>query len=213
MEQKKSTLKEIKATVMPQTAEGLQMLMEETGLTIGEVIDRLTLQMCPDDLGFAVCFAQDQVFFSISSLPEEEQEEALTKIIIFLAGLVPVDHLKGLDIDKQQKLDTIGTMFASYPYKQDFILYGELDIFRVTSNLSIQWQFSGKDIFVSYNDDAPAFEMKSDRIYLRDFEGDHYEIDYDGKLIQTLKHEKRRWTAWAHAISRYLKNHFNISHG
>ena len=45
MEQKKSTLKEIKATVMPQTAEGLQMLMEETGLTIGEVIDRLTLQM------------------------------------------------------------------------------------------------------------------------------------------------------------------------
>ena len=81
MEQKKSTLKEIKATVMPQTAEGLQMLMEETGLTIGEVIDRLTLQMCPDDLGFAVCFAQEQVFFTISNLPEEEQEEALTKII------------------------------------------------------------------------------------------------------------------------------------
>lgn len=97
MEQKKSTLKEIKATVMPQTAEGLQMLMEETGLTIGEVIDRLTLQMCPDDLGFAVCFAQEQVFFTISNLPEEEQEEALTKIIIFLAGLVPVDHLKGLE--------------------------------------------------------------------------------------------------------------------
>lgn len=69
MEQKKSTLKEIKATVMPQTAEGLQMLMEETGLTVGEVIDRLTLQMCPDDLGFAVCFAQDQIFFSISIIP------------------------------------------------------------------------------------------------------------------------------------------------
>ena len=60
MEQKKSTLKEIKATVMPQTAEGLQMLMEETGLTIGEVIDRLTLQMCPDDLGL-----QKIRFFSV----------------------------------------------------------------------------------------------------------------------------------------------------
>lgn len=96
MEQKKSTLKEIKATVMPQTAEGLQMLMEETGLTVGEVIDRLTLQMCPDDLGFAVCFAQDQVFFSISNLPEEEQEEALTKIIIFLAGLCASRSSKGL---------------------------------------------------------------------------------------------------------------------
>lgn len=96
MEQKKSTLKEIKATVMPQTAEGLQMLMEETGLTVGEVIDRLTLQMCPDDLGFAVCFAQDQVFFSISNLPEEEQEEALTKIIIFLAGACASRSSKGL---------------------------------------------------------------------------------------------------------------------
>ena len=30
-------------------------------------------------------------------MPEEEHEEALTKIIIFLAGLVPVDHLKGLE--------------------------------------------------------------------------------------------------------------------
>ena len=135
------------------------------------------------------------------------------RLFLMLNDLLCLFNLESLDIDKQQKLDTIGTMFASYPYKQDFILYGELDIFRVKSNLSIQWQFSGKDIFVSYNDDAPAFEMKSDRIYLRDFEGDHYEIDYDGKLIQTLKHEKRRWTAWAHAISRYLKNHFNISHG
>ena len=42
MEQKKSTLKEIKATVMPQTAEGLQMLMEETGLTIGDVVDHFS---------------------------------------------------------------------------------------------------------------------------------------------------------------------------
>ena len=91
MKQKKSTLKEIKATVMPQTAEGLQMLMEETGLTIGEVIDRLTLQMRPDDLGFAVCFAQDQVFFSISNLPEEEQEEALTKICLLYTSPSPRD--------------------------------------------------------------------------------------------------------------------------
>ena len=106
------------------------------------------------------------------------------RLFLMLNDLLCLFNLESLDIDKQQKLDTIGTMFASYPYKQDFILYGELDIFRVTSNLSIQWQFSGKDIFVSYNDDAPAFEMKSDRIYLRDFEGDHYEIDYDGKLIQ-----------------------------
>ena len=112
MEQKKSTLKEIKATVMPQTAEGLQMLMEETGLTVGEVIDRLTLQMCPDDLGFAVCFAQDQVFFSISNLPEEEQEKALSAALIkdlgtlythalsFYLSKIPQEDARGGAVDQ-----------------------------------------------------------------------------------------------------------------
>ena len=59
-----------------------------------------------------------------------------------------------------------------------------MDIFRVTRELSTQWQFSGRDIFVSCRDAAPAFEMKSDRICLRDFEGDYYEIGYDGILIR-----------------------------
>ena len=62
------------------------------------------------------------------------------RLFLMLNDLLCLFNLESLDIDKQQKLDTIGTMFASYPYKQDFILYGELDIFRVTSNLSIQWQ-------------------------------------------------------------------------
>lgn len=116
------------------------------------------------------------------------------RLFLMLNNLLCLFNPEALDIDRLKKLDTIGTMFAPFPYKHDFILYGELDIFRVASDLSIQWQFSGKDIFVNNNDDAPAFEMKSDRICLCDFEGDHYEIDYDGKLIQTLKHEKRRWT-------------------
>lgn len=106
------------------------------------------------------------------------------RLFLMLNDLLCLFNLASLDIEKLQKLDTIGTMFAPYPYKKDFILYGELDIFRVASDLSIQWQFSGKDIFVSCNDDAPALEVKRDRICLRDFEGNHYEIGYDGKLIR-----------------------------
>ena len=106
------------------------------------------------------------------------------RLFLMLNDLLCLFNLESLDIYKQQKLDTIGMMIAPFPYKQDFILYGELDVFRVTNELSIQWQFSGKDIFVNCNDDAPAFEMKRDRICLRDFEGDHYEIGYDGKLIR-----------------------------
>ncbi len=58
MKQKKSILKEITATVMPQTEEGLQTLMEQTGLTIGEVIDRLScLKLRQVSTGFALLLA------------------------------------------------------------------------------------------------------------------------------------------------------------
>ena len=79
------------------------------------------------------------------------------RLFLMLNDLLCLFNLESLDIYKQQKLDTIGMMIAPFPYKQDFILYGELDVFRVTNELSIQWQFSGKDIFVSRDDDTAAF--------------------------------------------------------
>lgn len=106
------------------------------------------------------------------------------RLFLMLNDLLCLFSPKSLDIDKLQRLDTIGTMLAPYPYKHDFILYRELDIFRVTSELSIQWQFSGRDIFVRCKNDIPAFEMKSDRICLYDFEDNYYEISYDGILIR-----------------------------
>lgn len=99
MKQKKSILKEITATVMPQTEEGLQTLMAQTGLTIGEVIDRLTLQIYPEKPEQAILLAEEQVIFSLTKLTEKQTEKALTEIIIFLAGYVPVKYL----IELQQK--------------------------------------------------------------------------------------------------------------
>lgn len=96
MKQKKSILKEITATVMPQTEEGLQTLMEQTGLTIGEVIDRLTLQMYPEKTEQAILLAEEQVIFSLTKLTEKQTEKALTEIIIFLAGYVPAERLMEL---------------------------------------------------------------------------------------------------------------------
>lgn len=96
MKQKKSILKEITATVMPQTEEGLQTLMEQTGLTIGEVIDRLTLQIYPEKPEQAILLAEEQVIFSLTKLTEKQTERALTEIIIFLAGYVPAGRLMEL---------------------------------------------------------------------------------------------------------------------
>lgn len=81
-----------------------------------------------------------------------------------------------LNMDKLVKIDPIAPLSVPCSYGQDFILYGELDVFRIGRDLSVRWRFSGKDIFVS-------FEMKDDRICLYDLEGGYYEISYDGKLI------------------------------
>ena len=105
------------------------------------------------------------------------------RIFLMLDNLICFFNLETLNIDKFLKINSIGTLFAPYSYGQDFILYGEMDIFRISSDLSIQWRFSGKDIFVKSNDAGPAFEMKDDSICLYDFEDNYYEISYDGKWI------------------------------
>ena len=88
-----------------------------------------------------------------------------------------------LEINRRVKISLLGTMFEIHPYGEDYILYGELEIYRISSELSIKWQFSGRDIFVRYQSDEPAFEMKEDKICLYDFEDNYYEINYYGKLI------------------------------
>lgn len=93
-----------------------------------------------------------------------------------------------MSVVRQVKISSAtGTMFAAYSYKEDFILYGEVEIYRVAPDLSIKWSFSGKDIFVRYhnNEPEPAFKMKKDRICLYDFGDNYYEINYDGILLDS----------------------------
>lgn len=88
-----------------------------------------------------------------------------------------------LEIIKSVKIHTLGALFCVYPYGEDYILYGELEIYRISSDLNVKWEFTGRDIFVRYQGAEPTFEMKEDRICLYDFEDNYYEISYDGKLI------------------------------
>lgn len=88
-------------------------------------------------------------------------------------------------IVKQTAIGTLcPVLFAAYAYRDDFILYGETDIFRIAPDLSVRWQFSGRDIFVRNPEkEGPAFEMKSDRICLYDWEDNYYELSYEGGKV------------------------------
>jgi len=89
--------------------------------------------------------------------------------------------LPGLKLNWMTEADW-ATCFSIYPYKDDFITHGEVDIARIDANGKIIWQFSGADIFVNLKDDI-AFEMYDNHIALTDFNGGKYTIDYDGNEI------------------------------
>ena len=54
-------LVEIKATVMEETANGITRLMEQTGMEMGEAIDRLALHLKPYDPDMASNIALEEM--------------------------------------------------------------------------------------------------------------------------------------------------------
>ncbi len=104
------------------------------------------------------------------------------ELFLFLNDLACVLDLNTADVVRKANIGTLGVLFAAYRYQDDFILYGEMEIMRIAQDLNVKWTFSGKDIFVRYQGEEPAFEMCEDRIRLYDFLDNFYEVDYDGNL-------------------------------
>lgn len=105
-------------------------------------------------------------------------------LFMMLNEILCVFNPETLSVDRQAKINPIGTMFEVHTYGEDYILYGELEIYRISADLSVKWEFTGRDIFVNYQVDEPAFKMTDDKICLYDWEGSYYEIDYNGNIIK-----------------------------
>jgi len=104
-------------------------------------------------------------------------------LLFAMNELIGVFDPRTLELEIKAELDLLGTMIAVYPYKNDYIFYGELEIYRISEAMEILWEFSGRDIFVKCKGNESAFQMKEDRICLYDFEENYYEISYDGEVI------------------------------
>lgn len=87
---------EINATVMVQTEAALKSMMESTQLTIGEVIDRLALQMTPRDKDTAVVLAGERVAMCFSQLPKAQFRAAYLEFLTMLASILSPEELDEL---------------------------------------------------------------------------------------------------------------------
>lgn len=90
--------------------------------------------------------------------------------------------LPQLDCQWITKAD-LATCFQIYPYQDDYIVHGELFITRLNPQGKRQWQYGGRDIFVTLDARYPDFSMEKDGILLTDFSLNQYKISYDGNTL------------------------------
>lgn len=67
-------LKDLKITVMKDTAEGLEKMAHEGAMTIGEVVDRLVLQLAPSEPEVAEMLLTQEILIILSNLSEEDSQ-------------------------------------------------------------------------------------------------------------------------------------------
>lgn len=79
---------ELTATVMVQTEAALKRMMESTQLTIGEVIDRLALQMTPRDKEAVAVLASERVAMCFSQLPKAQSMAAYLEFLTMIASIL-----------------------------------------------------------------------------------------------------------------------------
>ncbi|RJE47010.1 MULTISPECIES: hypothetical protein [unclassified Dehalobacter] len=104
-----------------------------------------------------------------------------SSLIIIVGNKASCLSIPDLVLDWQTECD-YACCFGIYRFSGDFLVNGELEITRIDKSGNIKWQFSGADIFVDPEGEDCLF-ISNDRIKVRDWNGDSYLLDSDGKPV------------------------------
>lgn len=104
------------------------------------------------------------------------------KIWIRVSNTVYCLEFPSLDIIWHKEFD-FATNFSFHKLEEDFIIYGEVEIFRITKKGEIIWRFGGRDIWINLEGKNP-FSIESNKIRLFDFQSNEYVLDFDGNVIE-----------------------------
>lgn len=75
------------------------------------------------------------------------------------------------------------TCFEIFPYKDDYIVHGELAISRIGNDGSVLWEQTGADIFTTLEGKPDDFLITPDYILAKDWDNRIHKFDFDGNLI------------------------------
>lgn len=91
-------------------------------------------------------------------------------------------NIPTLEIDWYGRFD-YATNFSIYHFHDDFVIHGELEIFRINRKGEVVWRFGGRDIFVTRKGED-NFRIQGNEIMIKDWDGYVYNIDENGKEIK-----------------------------
>ena len=89
--------------------------------------------------------------------------------------------LPELNLNWKTKADMF-TCFELFKIDNFFIVHGELEISKLSMDGKIEWQHSGRDIFVTPNGEND-FEIKNGIITAKDWGNNEYKFDFEGNEI------------------------------
>lgn len=123
----KSNLEDIQITVMKKTARDLRKIAKETGLTMGEAVDRLTERMTTTDPEIAKILIQEDLVIIPVKLSREQREDVFKEIAKSLLMTFDPDTMDDLveqaKEEQQEQLDELSSM-------SDGDLFQMLDSYR-----------------------------------------------------------------------------------
>ena len=113
--------------------------------------------------------------------PSPHEKTALIKndeIILIMGDGVICLELPSLNIKWKTTTENCYTCFEIHEIPEAYIIYAEGSIIRLNYQGEILWEFTGRDIFVM--PEGSYFEIGTDTIYVKDWDGNLYELTYDG---------------------------------
>ncbi|WP_394773251.1 hypothetical protein [Flavobacterium sp.] len=118
------------------------------------------------------------------------------KIWILICNKIYCLEVFSLELIWQKEFDAF-TNFSIHKLENDFIIHGELEIFRITKEGEIVWCFGGRDIWLN-TEGKTEFCIEKNGIRLFDFESNEYVLDFEGNQIEDNpriihKNIKKKW--------------------
>ncbi|MCB0697101.1 MAG: hypothetical protein KDC07_07035 [Chitinophagaceae bacterium] len=107
-------------------------------------------------------------------------------IILCVGGDICCLNLHDLDLGWRILADD-ACCFSIHRYNNGYIVHGELAITHISLKGDIIWQFSARDIFVTYQPVENGFVIENDIIKVTDWQGFEYHLDKNGNCIKEFK--------------------------